>query len=81
MSPEVAAISPALSEMEDNSCRLSSVWKETLGTLRFASSVKKAFARASSAVRHQVRTHAVSNEQDVGESDLLLQTMRSEVAL
>ncbi|CAK9033785.1 unnamed protein product [Durusdinium trenchii] len=51
----VAAISPALSEME-----------ETLGTLRFASSVKK------------VRTHAVSNEQDVGESDLLLQTMRSE---
>ncbi|CAL1148492.1 unnamed protein product [Cladocopium goreaui] len=51
----VAAISPALSEME-----------ETLGTLRFASSVKK------------VRTHAVSNEQEIGESDLLLQTMRSE---
>jgi len=51
----VAAISPALSETE-----------ETLGTLRFASSVKK------------VRTHAVSNEQDAVESDLLLQTMRSE---
>lgn len=51
----VAAISPALSEME-----------ETLGTLRFAQSVKK------------VRTRAVTNEQDVGESDLLLQTMRSE---
>lgn len=51
----VAAISPAMSEME-----------ETLGTLRFAQSVKK------------VRTVAVCNEQDVGESDLLLQTMRSE---
>jgi len=51
----VAAISPAKSEAE-----------ETLGTLRFASSVKK------------IRTVAVQNDQDVQQSDLLLQTMRSE---
>eukprot|EP00747_Dinoflagellata_sp_TGD_P211808 gnl/TRDRNA2_/TRDRNA2_84987_c0_seq1.p1 gnl/TRDRNA2_/TRDRNA2_84987_c0~~gnl/TRDRNA2_/TRDRNA2_84987_c0_seq1.p1 ORF type:complete len:799 (+),score=162.35 gnl/TRDRNA2_/TRDRNA2_84987_c0_seq1:104-2500(+) len=52
----VAAISPASGETE-----------ETLGTLRFASSVKK------------VRTTVTRNEQEVYESDLMLQTMRSEV--
>eukprot|EP00445_Apocalathium_hangoei_P020367 CAMPEP_0203890706 /NCGR_PEP_ID=MMETSP0359-20131031/34095_1 /ASSEMBLY_ACC=CAM_ASM_000338 /TAXON_ID=268821 /ORGANISM="Scrippsiella Hangoei, Strain SHTV-5" /LENGTH=818 /DNA_ID=CAMNT_0050812371 /DNA_START=8 /DNA_END=2464 /DNA_ORIENTATION=+ len=52
----VAAISPAADSAE-----------ETLGTLRFASSVKK------------VKTAAVQNEQEVAESDLLLQTMRTEV--
>lgn len=52
----VAAISPALSESE-----------ETLGTLRFASSVKK------------IKLVAVKNEKEVEENDLLLQTMRSEM--
>jgi len=52
----VAAVSPAQSEAD-----------ETLGTLRFASSVKK------------VRTLAVANEQDMRQCDRVLQTMKCEV--